>query len=56
MKVKSYFGAKKFSTSYNVLFILLFHPVLFSNVVLFSLNFNLSYRFVITVDLAQEDF
>ena len=39
------------------MYILLFHPVLFSNVsVLFSLNFYLSYMFVTILDLAQEDF
>ena len=58
MNVKSCFGAKKFQQAIvNFLFVLLFHPVLFSNVaVLFSLNFNLSYRFVTILDLTQEDF
>ena len=57
LNVKSGFSAKKFSTNYHFLFVFLFHPVLYSNVaVLFSLNFNLSYKFVTILDLTQEDF
>ena len=54
---KKLFWCQKFSISYNFLFVLLFHPALFSNVVvLFSRYFNLSYRFVTILDLAQKDF
>ena len=54
---KKLFWCQKISTSYNFLFVLLFHPVLFSNAaVLFSLNFNLSYRLVTILDLTQDDF